>query len=49
VCFLLAQHKQLPFLNRIVTGDEKWKSYNNAALKRSWSVPGEPTENVGRV
>ena len=23
---LLAQHKQLPFLNRIITGNEKWIS-----------------------
>lgn len=30
------QKKKDPFLERIVSGDEKWVSYNNVKRKRSW-------------
>jgi len=33
---LPARHKELSFMNRIVTGDEKWISYNNVLRKRIW-------------
>ena len=29
------QH-QMPFLDRIVTGDEKWMLYNNVKCKKQW-------------
>jgi len=32
---LLARHRQLPFLNRIATENEKLISYNDVAQKRS--------------
>ena len=32
---LLSRHKELSFLNRIVTGDEKWISYNNVVQKEA--------------
>ena len=37
---ILVRHEQLPFRNRNIIGKEKWISYNNVALRRSWSVPG---------
>ena len=47
VCFsLLVQHKKLSYLNRIVTGDEKWIFYDNMVRKRSWSLPSEPCQTV---
>lgn len=38
---LLARQKEEPFLDRIVTGDEKWVLYDNQVRKRHWSVKGE--------
>jgi [histone H3]-lysine36 N-dimethyltransferase SETMAR len=38
---LLARQKEEPFLNRIVTGDEKWIPYGNQERKKHWSAKGE--------
>ena len=46
---LLARHKELAFLNRIVTWDEKWISYNNVVRKRSWSLPSEPCQTAEKA
>ena len=33
---LLSQQRNDPFLDEFITGDEKWITYNNVALKRQW-------------
>lgn len=33
-----------PFLDRLVTGDEKWIQYDNNRRKRSWKLPGDIPE-----
>ena len=33
---------EIPFLNQIVMGDEKWIIYNNVERKRSWGKRNEP-------
>lgn len=38
---LLKRYEIDPFLNRMVTGDEKWIVYNNVKRKRSWSKKDE--------
>lgn len=37
---LLKRNKEVRFLKRLITGDEKWILYNNIKWKRSWSKPG---------
>ncbi|CAL1289207.1 unnamed protein product [Larinioides sclopetarius] len=39
---LLSWVKMEPFLNRIVTGDEKWVTYKNIVRKRQWLDKDEP-------
>ncbi|QQP53934.1 Putative DD34D transposase, partial [Caligus rogercresseyi] len=47
ICYsLLNCNKIDPFLKRIVTGDEKWVTYENVKRKRSWSNPGESVQTV---
>jgi len=43
---LLARHHQKDFLWMIVTGDEKWISYDNPKRKHSWVDPGMPAISV---
>lgn len=38
---LLSRLKFEPFLNRIVTGDEKWVFFRNVKRQRQWISPGE--------
>ena len=40
---LLERHNKSPFLNRIVTCDEKWVSYKNPVNKKQWLTPGQPS------
>lgn len=40
------RNKINPFLKRLVTGDEKWITYDNVNRKRSWSNRGKPVETV---
>jgi histone-lysine N-methyltransferase SETMAR len=47
---LLARQKVDPFLERIVTGDEKWVLYINVTRKKQWLSPGQqpvPTPKPG--
>jgi [histone H3]-lysine36 N-dimethyltransferase SETMAR len=39
--FLYSKYLQAPFLDRIVTGDEKWVLYKNVKRKRHWVNVGE--------
>ncbi|CAK9820139.1 Histone-lysine N-methyltransferase SETMAR [Anthophora quadrimaculata] len=39
---LLSRVKIEPFLNRIVTGDEKWVTYDNIVRKRQWLDKDQP-------
>ena len=45
---LLNRNKIDPFLKRIVTGDEKWVTYDNKRRKRSWSKHGESSQTVAK-
>lgn len=45
---LLNRNKIDPFLKRIVTGDEKWITYDNVKRKRSWSKAGEASQTVAK-
>jgi [histone H3]-lysine36 N-dimethyltransferase SETMAR len=38
---LLARHQQHPFLNRVVTCDEKWISLDNRRRSKQWLPPGK--------
>ena len=46
---LLNRNKIDPFLKRIVTGDEKWVTYDNIERKRSWSKLGEAAQTVAKT
>lgn len=46
---LLARNKNEPFLDRLVTGDEKWVLYNNIHRKRTWKTVGESAESVPKA
>ncbi|GFX64125.1 histone-lysine N-methyltransferase SETMAR [Trichonephila clavipes] len=37
-----------PFLKRIMTGGEKWVTYDNIVRKRSWSKRGESAQTVAK-
>ncbi|CAK9834554.1 Histone-lysine N-methyltransferase SETMAR [Anthophora retusa] len=45
---LLNRNKVDPFLKRMVTGDEKWITYDNNIRKRSWSKTGDPPQTVAK-
>ena len=45
---LLNRNNIDPFLKRMVTGDEKWVTYDNVKRKRSWSNRGEPVQTVAK-
>ena len=45
---LLNRNKIDPFLKRMLTGDEKWVSYDNVKRKRSWSKSGEAAQTVAK-
>ncbi|GFW62288.1 histone-lysine N-methyltransferase SETMAR [Trichonephila clavipes] len=45
ICESLAKRNEIDsFLKRMVTGDEKWVTYENIALKRSWSNRSEAAQ-----
>ena len=46
---LIRRQKNDPFLNRIVTGDEKWMVYNNVKRKKSWSKKDAPPQTTAKV
>ena len=39
---LHSRERQAPFLNRLITGDEKWVLYHNVQRRRQWVSAGEP-------
>ena len=51
---LLSRQRNNPFLDKIITGDEKWITYDNVARKKQWVVkdkfpqPDPKTELHGR-
>ncbi|KAH8394484.1 hypothetical protein KR222_011840 [Zaprionus bogoriensis] len=48
-CDMLLKRNELdPFLKRMVTGGEKWITYDNTKRKRSSSKPGESSETVAK-
>ncbi|GFX76945.1 putative DD34D transposase [Trichonephila clavipes] len=49
ICKALAKRNEIdPFLKRMVTGDEKWVTYDNVVRKRSWSKCGEAAQTVAK-
>lgn len=49
ICEALAKRNEIdPFLKRMVTGDEKWVTYDNIVRKRSWSKRGEAAQTVAK-
>ncbi|GFW09025.1 histone-lysine N-methyltransferase SETMAR [Trichonephila clavipes] len=45
----LAKRKEIdPFLKQMVTGDEKWVTYDNIEQKRLWSKRGEAAQKVAK-
>lgn len=45
---LLNRNKIDPFLKRIVTGDEKWVTYENVRRQKSWSKANEVAQTVAK-
>jgi len=37
-----------PFLDRLVTADEKWVYYNNIGREKSWCLPGQAAPTVAK-
>ncbi|GFW43753.1 hypothetical protein TNCV_4771021 [Trichonephila clavipes] len=49
ICEALPKRNEIdPFLKRMVTGDEKWATYDNIVRKRSWSKCGEAAQTVAK-
>ncbi|GFW59203.1 mariner transposase [Trichonephila clavipes] len=47
ICEVLVKRNEIdPFLKRMMTGDEKWVTYDNIVRKRSWSKRGETAQTV---
>ncbi|GFV38378.1 histone-lysine N-methyltransferase SETMAR [Trichonephila clavipes] len=47
ICEALAKRNEIdPFIKRLVTGDEKWLTYDNIVQNRSWSKHGEAAQTV---
>ena len=46
--FALNRNNIYLFLKRMVTGDEKWVTYDNVNRKRSWSKSGEAAQTVAK-
>ncbi|XP_046835602.1 histone-lysine N-methyltransferase SETMAR-like [Vespa crabro] len=49
ICEALANRNEIdPFLKRMMTGDEKWVTYDNFVRKRSWSKRGEAAQTMAK-
>ncbi|GFT66191.1 mariner transposase [Trichonephila clavipes] len=50
ICKALTKRNEIdPFLKRMVTGDEKWVTYDNLVRKRSWSKRSEAAQTVAKL
>lgn len=45
---LIARHKINPFLDRLITGDEKWIKYDNVVRKRAYCLPVQPSPSIAK-
>ena len=45
---LLARNKIEPFLDRMITGDEKWITYENIVRKRAYCESGKPAPSTSK-
>ena len=45
---LLARNKIEPILNRMITGDEKWITYENIIRKRAYCEPGKSSPSTSK-
>lgn len=49
VCESLLKRNEIePFLKQMITGDEKWITYDSKVRKRSWLKPGETLQTVAK-
>lgn len=49
ICKSLLKRKEIEsFLNRLITGDEKWITYDNNVRKRSLSKRGETPQTIAK-
>ncbi|GFY19936.1 mariner Mos1 transposase [Trichonephila clavipes] len=49
ICEALAKRNEIdPCFKRMVTGNDKWVTYDNIVRKRSWSKCGEATETMDK-
>ncbi|KAJ0176797.1 hypothetical protein K1T71_007976 [Dendrolimus kikuchii] len=45
---LLRRNETEPFLKKLITGDEKWITYDKNMRKRSWSKAGQASQTVAK-
>ncbi|KAL0852079.1 hypothetical protein ABMA28_000324 [Loxostege sticticalis] len=45
---LLRRNETEPFLKKLITGDEKWITYDKNVRKRSWSKAGQASQTVAK-
>ena len=45
---LLRRNETEPFLKKLITGDEKWNTYDKNVRKRSWSKAGQASQTVAK-
>ncbi|KAJ0181732.1 hypothetical protein K1T71_002454 [Dendrolimus kikuchii] len=45
---LLRRNETVPFLKKLITGDEKWITYDKNLRKRSWSKAGQASQTVAK-
>ncbi|XP_011053166.1 PREDICTED: histone-lysine N-methyltransferase SETMAR-like [Acromyrmex echinatior] len=49
ICDTLLKRNEIePFLKRMITGDEKWITYDNRTRKRSWIKEGEKAQAIAK-
>ena len=49
ICDMLLKRNEIEaFLKRMITGDEKWFTYDNSTRKRSWIKKGEKAQAIAK-
>jgi len=49
ICDMLLKRNEIePFLKRMISGDEKWITYDNPTRKRSWIEKGEKAQAIAK-